>query len=603
MATDTSQKKATLYDPTGQKTPVIVDVGSSQASQLQSQGWTLNPKKITQANATTSSSRNMDAERQAVDEFIQTNKKIPSSNEDWNLVHRMAYGDSNIPQELLQQTGYSNKSTNVPTNITGATTFDPTQPYGTLQGAQERKDVAQANYGQLTGAKSSFINTLQNAIRVKTGSQQAGIGTSEIFKKAGVGGFGALAQSLNTRTKELDIDNTNFQNTIQEVGGMYKDVAQTSYNEWKAARDDYDNAVKLITDKEQTLQEHQYKIELLKLQNDLKKAQSPDIEDQLKVLEKGMTIESGNIVPMRTDRHNNPTAFTTDLAKQAGLIEGVDYIDGDPFPDNPNLKTAKLLGDSMEKTIKLIDQVGFYTKDGKQRWNHTAMSKLQWDSLDQTRKENIVKEMYKKEGGSGQFLVSQGDETALLSPLGKLFYQGKYVPKTPSEYDSLSKEVAGAGLNLAGELEPRLVIRGIDTVLEKLKKIPNKYRGQVQGRIAEWTKAEERNTAIADFKSAASIVGMVLTRLFEKGVISDADRTFYLSQMPNLRMQDNNIAKTSAESIKDIITKRFNLNMLTERDVIKIRDTKTGIIKEFFGLSELDIEDAKKRGYEIINYK
>jgi len=34
---------------------------------------------------------------------------------------------------------------------------------------------------------------------------------------------------------------------------------------------------------------------------------------------------------MRTDRHNNPVAMTTDVAKTLGLVEGVDYTVGDPF--------------------------------------------------------------------------------------------------------------------------------------------------------------------------------------------------------------------------------------------------------------------------------
>jgi hypothetical protein len=29
---------------------------------------------------------------------------------------------------------------------------------------------------------------------------------------------------------------------------------------------------------------------------------------------------------MRTERNNNPTAMTTDVARSLGLVEGVDYI-------------------------------------------------------------------------------------------------------------------------------------------------------------------------------------------------------------------------------------------------------------------------------------
>jgi hypothetical protein len=103
---------------------------------------------------------------------------------------------------------------------------------------------------------------------------------------------------------------------------------------------------------------------------------------------------------MRTDRHNNPTAFTTDIAKQAGLKEGVDYKVGDPFPNNPNLKTATLLGDPIEKTIKVIDKIGFQTASGAPRWTYINMPKSQWDSMSYTQKKNTIAKMYKNEGGS-----------------------------------------------------------------------------------------------------------------------------------------------------------------------------------------------------------
>lgn len=65
---------------------------------------------------------------------------------------------------------------------------------------------------------------------------------------------------------------------------------------------------------------------------------------------------------MRTDRHANPTAFTTDIAKQAGLKEGVDYTTGDVFGDKGQYNTAKLIGDPVDTTIKVIDKIGFKTQ-------------------------------------------------------------------------------------------------------------------------------------------------------------------------------------------------------------------------------------------------
>lgn len=104
---------------------------------------------------------------------------------------------------------------------------------------------------------------------------------------------------------------------------------------------------------------------------------------------------------MRTDRHNNPTAFTTDVAAQAGLREGIDYERGDPFPNNPNAFTARLLGDPAALTRKVIDTIGFYTGSGNQRWSHTAMSPQEWNRLSTREKNSVIAQMYQREGNQG----------------------------------------------------------------------------------------------------------------------------------------------------------------------------------------------------------
>ena len=108
-------------------------------------------------------------------------------------------------------------------------------------------------------------------------------------------------------------------------------------------------------------------------------------------------------VGMRTDRHMNPTAMTTDVAKTGGLVEGVDYVQGDPFTDSQGntLYTARFLGDPIQTTIKAIDNMGFYTQSGQQRWSYIGMSQEQWMSLTPEQKANVVKSMYQHEGGNG----------------------------------------------------------------------------------------------------------------------------------------------------------------------------------------------------------
>ena len=102
------------------------------------------------------------------------------------------------------------------------------------------------------------------------------------------------------------------------------------------------------------------------------------------------------MLEFRTDRHNNPAAFTTDIAKQAGLALNVDYVEGDPFVGGV---TAQILGDPIELTIRVIDRVGYFTKDGRPRWSYIALPKFLWDQLDHKTKVKIVAYHYQHEGG------------------------------------------------------------------------------------------------------------------------------------------------------------------------------------------------------------
>ena len=102
----------------------------------------------------------------------------------------------------------------------------------------------------------------------------------------------------------------------------------------------------------------------------------------------------------RTDINNCPMAFTTDIAHQAGLVLGVDYEPGTPFPAPSTLVTAKLLGDPVEITIRVIDAISFYTHAGSQRWVYMAIPKFVWSALDNDTKRDCVGFGYQHEGGT-----------------------------------------------------------------------------------------------------------------------------------------------------------------------------------------------------------
>lgn len=103
----------------------------------------------------------------------------------------------------------------------------------------------------------------------------------------------------------------------------------------------------------------------------------------------------------RTDLNNNPTAFTTDIAKEALLVEGVDYTQGDSFTSGDRtFYTAKLLGDAGEITIRVIDKLGFYTEPPNARWTYIAIPYHLWMSLTLQQKLYTIGYMYQNEGGT-----------------------------------------------------------------------------------------------------------------------------------------------------------------------------------------------------------
>ena len=114
------------------------------------------------------------------------------------------------------------------------------------------------------------------------------------------------------------------------------------------------------------------------------------------------------VASMRTERNNNPTAMTSDVARSLWWVEGVDYEVWDSWTNSKGQTyyTARLIGDPIQKTIELLDRAAeswrwaFYTKAGWQRWTYTAMSDAQWLALDYDEKVNKVLDMLKHEWGN-----------------------------------------------------------------------------------------------------------------------------------------------------------------------------------------------------------
>ena len=106
----------------------------------------------------------------------------------------------------------------------------------------------------------------------------------------------------------------------------------------------------------------------------------------------------------RADAHNNPTAFTVAIARQAGLKQHEEFTYGEVFPGvnfpaKDDEITARLIGDPLEITIRVIDQVGFYTRGSQLRWNYVAIPREVWLNLSPIFKAGVISGMYNREGG------------------------------------------------------------------------------------------------------------------------------------------------------------------------------------------------------------
>ena len=152
---------------------------------------------------------------------------------------------------------------------------------------------------------------------------------------------------------------------------------------------------------------------------------------------------------MRTDRNNNPTAMTTDVARVLGLKEGQDYVQGDSF-SNGKYYTAKLLGDPVATTTKALDTAvqsgkkAFYTDSGQQRWTHTALTNEQWSAMTPDQKRATIGQMYQKEGGSGQLMngnAPKGLTLQQLQQMGASFNGGKspYSPEAQTQMSNVDQ--------------------------------------------------------------------------------------------------------------------------------------------------------------------
>jgi len=169
--------------------------------------------------------RNLDEERKGINLFRERNNgDDPTTARHWAMVHKFAY-PTGLPEEFASEItrfpGVFGEAggNGMPFNPSaGASELSPL-----LSSLGSDREAARETYGASAaraqaGARGMMPKNqakLQEAIRAKIGTKKMGIGGSEMFKAAGITGYGALSGSLKARGTEIKGKLKDYQNFLK----------------------------------------------------------------------------------------------------------------------------------------------------------------------------------------------------------------------------------------------------------------------------------------------------------------------------------------------------------------------------------------------------
>lgn len=206
---------------------------------------------------------------------------------------------------------------------------------------------------------NQMMGVLSEALNAKSNFKNQQLGTSDLFKAAGLSGYSVLAQSMNQRMNEMQDKAKSAQNLVAESGGAMATTYKAISDNYNKIMDEYDKQTKMLLDIDQRAKDHEDAMALLDKQQANEKAtyewkQQIDAKTLQKVTLEGhdyMVDGNGNV-------HNV-------IGADGKVVAGVDYTQDNPEQYAP-IKSApkgtiylggKLLDDS---TYNGIFNVGGY---------------------------------------------------------------------------------------------------------------------------------------------------------------------------------------------------------------------------------------------------
>ena len=159
-----------------------------------------------------------------------------------------------------------------------------------------------------------------------------------------------------------------------------------------------------------------------------------------------------------------------------------------------------------------------------------------------------------------------------LSPLAKAVYDRtiKLTDITPTQRAQIAPELNAVGYtNLLKEEDKQALtfISGqMANVMNAWKAVPSSCTGSIQGR---YNILCEQDAAVVKFNTSVGVVSQALANLMENGRLTDTDRAFYLSLMPNRIISNPIAAQGAADEMQRLLKEKLNTDTNTiETDII-----------------------------------
>ena len=440
------------------------------------------------------------AEQAALKTFGDSLGKMPSTPQDWGVLHKMAYGTiDNLPDQYKNDPATLSAFNSSPKDavrgaVTGGAPTPPVAPT-TLQGlaTQGQNDLNKATTDRsaaiqqaqdLNTGTGSFFRTLQNAIKAKTGSEQTPTGDSALFKQAGLTGFDSLNQSLSMRKSEIDSSSNYLTDVLTNMGGIFQTQAANVKLGYDDAVSRYNRASDEVQKSATAIADNKAQIDRLYTQHNLDQQAKqwdlshPTIANQITARNAGYIVKDGALVP--DNSLNNGIVMGFDMGNYAtdpsyvqalgGLVSTIgkfnapqdvtDYISkiqpNSPINFDMIAETSQKYGIPWEMLVGLTQKESLLGTSGVAKKDNN-LGGITWSQAYQDEHPGTSKGSARPEGGNYvKFLTPQDG----LDAVGQNLQGRKTAESQTAETTSDQKSYAQVGLLANTDYQPTNQIDG-----------------------------------------------------------------------------------------------------------------------------------------------